>query len=152
MKTAKSGIQIFEENAIYVGDCIVWAGELTRYGYGKLKTNTGSHTKSIAAHKFAWELHNGPVPYGLELDHVCRNKACVNHGHLEPVSHLENVRRASRLITHCPKGHPYDEKNTCFVKSKTGFERRCRACRRDSMRKIDGLHNGPAFVVERRKS
>ena len=75
----------------------------------------------------------GPIPDGCELDHLCRNRACCNPDHLEPVTHLENVRRGLKglSVTHCPVGHPYYDENT-YVNS-TGRltpNKLCKACRK----------------------
>ena len=73
--------------------CWPWTAGLTDDGYGQIRNPGGSQL----AHKVLYEALYGPVPEGLELDHVaargCTTKACVNPGHLEPVPHLENVRR-----------------------------------------------------------
>lgn len=85
--------------------------------------------KDAGAHRVAYEEIMGPVPEGLELDHLCRTRSCVNPSHLEPVTHRENMNRgdvATRRKTHCPKGHPYDEENTGIY---NGY-RNCRACAR----------------------
>ncbi|MGZ6854085.1 MAG: HNH endonuclease [Mycobacteriaceae bacterium] len=82
----------------------------------------------------------GPIPRGLELDHLCRNRRCVNPDHLEPVSHRENCHRAElgvaaadimRSRTHCPRGHKYDQSNT--YRTPKGY-RVCRTCHRDRER------------------
>ena len=95
--------------------------EQTRYAVFYLTSRT-----RIYAHRFAYELLVGQVPEDLELDHLCRNRSCVNPSHLEPVTHQENVRRgrnAQREKTHCPRNHPYDDT------SQTGYgDRRCRTC------------------------
>jgi hypothetical protein len=91
----------------------------------------------VQAHRFAYELLVGPIPEGLELDHLCRNHACVNPAHLEPVIHVENIRRGdtdaqgrcNRDKTHCPAGHPLDEANTYH--NPHGW-RACRTCNRES--------------------
>lgn len=92
------------------GDCLVWTGRRDRQGYG-LCLVVGERRYRVA-HVIAWEISVGPVPVGLELDHLCRNTSCVKVGHLEPVSHAENVRR-DRLARFgydpaltCPAGHP----------------------------------------------
>jgi HNH endonuclease len=84
-------------------------------------------------HVVVFELLEGPIPEGLELDHVhargCRSKACCWPAHLEPVTGAENQRRAAEVRgpkTHCPQGHPYDEENTLHYR---GW-RYCRACQR----------------------
>lgn len=73
--------------------CWIWqrAGSVEFGGYGGISNGRGNFT---AAHKFVYEQVVGPVPDGLELDHLCENKGCVNPEHLEPVTHSENVRRA----------------------------------------------------------
>ena len=77
------------------------------------------------AHKVAYEAVHGLVPEGLELDHLCRNRACVEVLHLEAVTHAENMRRALAIRTHCPHGHEYTEKNTW---TSGNGHRRCRIC------------------------
>lgn len=103
--------------------CWLWIGVTNHRGYGQFG-------KSGSAHRFAYELLVGPIPEGLELDHLCRVRACVRPDHLEAVTHQENLRRGDnhqRSKTHCPQGHPYDEANT-YRRPDGG--RRCIACHR----------------------
>ena len=82
------------------------------------------------AHRVSYELIKGAVPKGLELDHLCRNPSCVNPAHLEAVTCSVNTLRGlkGRLgKTHCPQGHPYDEKNSYFRASRPS-RRECRIC------------------------
>lgn len=80
------------------------------------------------AHRLMFELHRGPIPTGLQIDHLCRQPLCVNPDHLEPVTSAENTRRGKALITHCPAGHPYDDANTYLAERPTGSARHCRTC------------------------
>jgi len=107
--------------------CWLWVGVLTYHGYGQCKHDGRSQT----AHRVAWELFKGPIPKGLEIDHLCRVRCCVNPDHLEPVTHAENIRRGSggshmRNRTHCPHGHPYNEENTLRYNG----QRICRTCKK----------------------
>lgn len=106
--------------------CMEWQGKLGTDGYGRVLV---AHRRERVAHRVAWESVRGPVPDGLQLDHLCRNRRCVNLDHLEPVPQRENLRRgvhANRGKTHCPRGHAYDEANTYQI---NGKGRHCRTCR-----------------------
>ena len=111
-----------------VNGCWEWGGYRDEKGYGQ-KRHRGRVDK---AHRWAYETFVAPIPAGLEIDHLCRNRGCVNPAHLEPVTHQENLRRATSLITHCPAGHPYDEANTCHG---ADGRRSCRACMREATRR-----------------
>lgn len=109
-------------------ECWLWTGNLSSQGYGRAPS--GQRGKHLFAHRVMYEAHVGRIPQGMELDHLCRVRACVNPDHLEPVTHAENVRRGQsgqkwREKTHCPSGHPYDEANTKWYQGR----RYCRACR-----------------------
>lgn len=112
--------------------CWEWQGYLTR-GYGYLKDGK----KLVAAHRFAFRLLKGGIPEGMTLDHLCRNRCCVNPDHLEIVTMRTNTLRGNGIsakcarATHCPQGHPYDLFNTYLYPN---GNRRCRICRREQMR------------------
>ena len=121
-----------------VGDgCWEWTASKPR-GYGQLMVDG----RMRRAHRVVYETFVGPIPEGLVLDHLCCNPSCVRPDHLEPVTQVENVSRGragmhNALKTHCPQGHPYDEKNTYLQPGTAGrFRdgRQCRTCRRDRSR------------------
>lgn len=114
--------------------CWLWTAAITD-GYGSI--HSSYLRRNLRAHRFAYELLVGPIPVGLQLDHLCRVRRCVNPAHLEPVTARENIMRGVGMgarnarRTHCPKGHPYEGDN--LLLDKTG--RRCRTCIKDYFRR-----------------
>lgn len=117
--------------------CWEWQRHRSQAGYGRVGLADFS---TDYVHIIAYTLVVGPVPDGLELDHLCRNRACCNPDHLEPVTHRENVQRGtageaaralSALQTHCVRGHEYTPENTRIRKS---GRRQCRTCARKQAR------------------
>ena len=119
--------------------CWLWTGA-TRgtLGYG----TRSLHGRMVLVHRAAYEVLIGPVPKGLELDHLCRQPRCLNPAHLEPVTRRENSRRGdptpltiNGAKTHCIRGHRFDEQNTYVRIGRPGRDcRRCWAVRRNSRR------------------
>lgn len=119
----------FAEKVRQNGDCWEWAAGLMGGGYGQFHYQG----KPAYAHRWLYELAIGPIPDGLTLDHLCRNRKCVRPDHLEPVTRGENVLRGigpsgvAVRATHCPKGHPYSGENLVIKKDGS---RRCKECHR----------------------
>ena len=107
--------------------CGLWTSVTTWANYGRFKVNG----RFVQAHRWAYEYFKGPIPPGLQLDHLCRNRNCVNPAHLEPVTNRENLLRGDTLSarntakTHCPQGHPYAGDNLYIDPF---GKRQCRTC------------------------
>lgn len=110
-------------------DCWPWKAWSNDHGYGTFYDGT----RTVRAHRFAYELLVGPIPVGLTIDHLCRNTSCVNPSHLEPVTQAENHARWVATLrtrppaTHCFRGHRMDAENTYLAPE---GRRRCHECRR----------------------
>ncbi len=113
--------------------CWTWTGATAGEGYGVTWDSEGR--RQVYAHRFAHELFLGPIPEGLEVDHLCRNRLCVKPTHIEAVTGEENKRRARERagrLDHCPHGHPFDDVNTYVAPSGA---RNCRECARRRRRR-----------------
>lgn len=114
--------------------CWEWQRAKDKDGYGKLRVNG----VAVYAHRYYYEQKYGPIPEGLTIDHLCRNRACVNPEHMECVDIRENILRGqghaaiNARKTHCIRRHPFDESNTYITKAGS---RECRKCHKERMKK-----------------
>jgi hypothetical protein len=107
------------------GPCWEWTGSDNGNGYGRPRVDG----KNQLVHRYAYTVLVGPIPPGLQIDHLCRNRRCCNPDHLEPVTNLENSLRSDRATrTHCARGHPLSGDNLILKKPGERGRRRCRAC------------------------
>lgn len=108
--------------------CWEWQLHISGSGYGRMTLNG---KPGVDVYRVAYEAYRGPIPAGLEVDHLCRNRKCCNPDHLEPVTKRINLLRGTNPAalnarkTMCPSGHPYDKKNTYLQRN---GKRYCRAC------------------------
>lgn len=112
--------------------CWLWEGALSAGSYGSLLR----HGRMEKAHRVAYEMFVGTIPFGMDLDHLCRNRICCNPAHLEPVTRSENLRRSPLMDrnsqkTHCKRGHAFTADNT--IHRPQGW-RSCRTCMQQHMR------------------
>lgn len=111
--------------------CWLWTGTTTKAGYGQVRRNG----KAIYAHRAVYEALVGPIPEGLQIDHLCRVRNCVNPLHLEPVTQRENLLRGETITarnaakTHCPQGHAYEGDNI-YRRADRPNSRGCNTCLR----------------------
>lgn len=110
--------------------CWLWIAAVSGSGYGNFYIGkVDGRYVNVPAHRWAWQDSGRALIEGLELDHICRNRKCVNPDHLQQVTHRENVLLGispwalRAQVTHCPAGHEYTEQNTVMDKG-----RRCRTC------------------------
>lgn len=121
--------------------CWRWQLAPDKDGYGRITVQIDGKGKQRPAHRISYIAFRGEIAPGLEPDHTCRVRDCVNPWHLEPVTHAENIRRSplvgihsgrhNAVKTHCPRGHEYNAENTRF---RPGKGRDCRRCHSEHAR------------------
>jgi HNH endonuclease len=138
MPMPKNSIEKIEAKFIEKTDgCWLWKGHRLAGGYGQVSMND----KMKLAHRVVYEAFRGPIPEGLQLDHLCRNRGCVNPDHLEPVTQRVNTLRGLTLPaensakTHCKHGHPLSGDNLYVWNGSRGRIRACRTCKNDSLKR-----------------
>lgn len=126
----KPAAERFAVKVVKGDGCWEWTGARQAGGYGRFMVSSSPRVL-VLAHRYSYELANGPIGDDLTLDHLCLNASCVNPAHLEPVTREENALRASRNATktHCDAGHEFTEANTYRSPSRPDV-RCCRACRK----------------------
>ena len=119
------------------GDCLVWDGLKRSNGYGIV----AFRSMQTSPHRAMYQLVFGEIPAGMEIDHVCNQRACINPDHLRLVTHAENMKLGADRRKTCRSGHPWTESNTYIatVKRKQGgtrTQRYCRLCRAQHQKDI----------------
>lgn len=117
-----------------VCECWEWTASVDKDGYGQTSERKGER-KHLRAHRVSYEMHFGvKVPAELVMDHLCRNRSCVNPWHLEPVTNRENTvirgetpQAKNASATHCVNGHEFTPENT-YTRNRPNGGRICRAC------------------------
>jgi hypothetical protein len=131
----KACVEYFWTHVKRDGRCLLWTGQIEKDGYGRLHWPFADPNRKVLAHRWAYVLFSGnDIPDGLEPDHTCRNRACVNWRHLEVVTHKVNSHRGvgptaiNAAKTHCSRGHELNPENL-VPWEKTG--RRCLKCHKE---------------------
>jgi HNH endonuclease len=125
------------------GVCWEWNGRVENNGYGRFQIGN----VKFLAHRAVYEILVGDIPQNMVLDHLCKNRRCVNPDHLSVTTQEENNRRSGSITsknivkTSCPSGHPYDKTNTkVWVRPNGRKMRYCAQCRRDQYYKHKTVH------------
>ena len=142
-----SGVDVSQPKA-----CWLWNGFIHPTGYGTFRV---SPTRVAYTHRIAYQLFHGAVPDGLEIDHLCRVRHCVNPAHMQVVTPSMNVRRGTSpaaqnaVKTHCPKGHPLSGANLYLKPRGNGkVARVCLACRRYYQRILNYKYRAPTYKTD----
>jgi len=125
-------IERFMAKVEITDSCWNWTASVGGHGYGQFSVKKDGKWGPQLAHRVSYELHIGPIPEGLQIDHLCRNKSCVRPDHLEPVTQRVNILRsdAPSAVAHrtdtCKRGH-----NLTDARVRSNGARECRACSRE---------------------
>lgn len=135
-------IQRFKSFYKQVGDCYIWQNYLDKDGYGSFYFMK----KARRAHRVSYYFKNGSIPKGMVIDHICRNRACVNPDHLRCVTIKENnlsnsmsVGYLNSIKTHCKYGHPLDRKY--------GKQRYCSVCSSEKTKRLRSKWKDEANLI-----
>lgn len=140
MSVERLPVEVRIRRNIVVDDagCWIWIGHVGPNGYGRMQVpRAEGGWKTGSAHRTSYQTFVGPIPAGMELDHLCKVKRCVNPQHLEPVDRRLNNERSdspsaiNARKSECVNGHPFSEANTYVNEG----GRHCRACRREATRR-----------------
>jgi len=110
-------------------DCLISIYSTGSHGYAQVGWTEDGKTKTVLAHRAAWEFENGPMPAGMTLDHICKNKRCVNPAHMRVLDNYENARRTAGRdwpLGECVNGHSNDHLETF-----SGGKTHCGICARE---------------------
>lgn len=132
----------FMSKVVVTDDCWLWAASLDSHGYGQFHHDR----RTLRAHRFAWTLAKGEEPPAdLDVDHLCRNRTCVNADHMEAVTRRTNTLRGASPTTlcyqmnRCQRGHEYTAENT-VRKADGSNDRACRTCAKARRAERDAIH------------
>lgn len=132
------------------GGCMVWAGNLSKNGYGKMSLGG----ESLLVHRVSYEHSVGPIEIGMVIDHLCRNRACINPDHLDQCTIGENVMRGdtigarNKAATHCKRGHEFTEANTVYL---TRGGRVCKTCAYAANKKVRDAKDKSEIAAKHRE-
>ena len=149
--------ELFWANVPIGDDCWEWHKAISPNGYGKFSIVIDGRTTSTGAHRVAYQIEKGPIPLGLVIDHLCRNKKCIRPSHLEAVTNRVNtvdraiggVAALNSAKVYCPKGHELSGDNLCAYGVRRG-RRICRTCKSTRAREFY-RNNKERFAVWKRR-